>query len=92
MTIQELLVQRGYWPDINGPKKNTTTEWQFRFYPKSLPKDQWIQLRRFFGMWHQYEATMFVYVPKTAPLKTMKDDIYLKPYKGPSIILDRGAA
>ena len=93
MTIRDLLVKRRYWPDLNGPKRNVTTGWKFIIYPNSLPKKQWIEIRHRVDMWHQYEISVWVYVPKKVknPMDFIYlDDVTLKPCIEEPKLIDRG--
>lgn len=60
MTIQELLVRDGYWPNIDGPKRGNE-------YSTVL------MLKADFskpGTWQTLTATAKVYVPETIPYNT----------------------
>ena len=95
MTIQELLVLRGYWPDLDGPKRNVTRGWRFLVYPENYPREQWTKITQVFGLWHKYEVSCWAYFPK----KIVKGDVYLdddsftiKETTGVPGLIDRGAA
>ena len=60
MTIQELLVKDGKWPDTDGPNENITRELVARLYTQDNERDSWVKMKQKVG---KYTFSMWVYVP-----------------------------
>ena len=67
MTIQELLVRDGTWPDINGPliSKNPPV-WSVTI-GDHWPRDEWYKWDHKIGGPKGYQASLLIYIPADKP-------------------------
>jgi hypothetical protein len=78
VTIQELLVRDGYWPDIEGPRENVTREHIIGVHLDNHPPGKWSQFSQKVG---KYTFSMWLYWPKQETV-----------YTDGAMLIDKGTA